>query len=76
MLIVLVRHSPRVVMHGIRGRRSTKRHRTGEEGKERTTQLMVALHASGYNVEVYLACLYDLVDVLSRRVFKVEKVCG
>ena len=41
------RRSARVVMHAIRCRRYTKRRRTGEDGKERTTRLIVALHSSG-----------------------------
>ena len=53
-----------MAMHAIRDRRSTKRLRTAEEGKERATRLMVVLYSRGYNVKLYLAYLYDLVDVL------------
>ena len=52
---------------------STKRLRTGEEGKERATRLMVVLYSRGYNVKLYLAYLYDLVDVLFRRIVSTRR---
>ena len=62
------RRRARMALHTIRCRRPTKRLRTREEGKERTTRLdgvkrdrdaVVALYPRSYSVKLYLAYLYD-----------------
>ena len=64
-----------MALHAMRARGSAKRLRTGEEGKKRATRLggmiwvvvaMVAIFLD-YGAELYLAYLYDLVDVLNLR---------
>jgi hypothetical protein len=75
-----------MVLRTIRGRRSTKRLRTGHEGKRMHNSIrqistdrhamrcdvMVALYSRGYSGKLYLLFLYDLVDVLDRREFIVD----